>query len=155
LGPTPPTSGPGCNSVIHSGTVSAVVDGVVWNTTSPVGDFGCGFGNGLTILLQTPPSPYLSLQVDIAVVRNLVPGTYPVGTTRPYGNAVVNRTDGKSWLSFGPASSGSVIVCSVSAQGAAGTFSFVLTPSSAATQPEDIRPMNITNGTFDVRFRSP
>ena len=152
LGPSPPTSGPQCSSVIRGGTFSAVIDGEVWNTTSPQGGFDCGFTNALTIVLTAPPTPNLRLTVSVAVTRNLELRTYPVANGVPYGRGVVERTDGKSWLSGGPASSGSVTVTSVSAQGAAGSFSFVLAPSSAATQPEDMRPMIITNGTFDVRF---
>ena len=149
LGPLSPTAGPQCGSVIRGGTFSAVVDGVVWSTTSPTGGFSCGFTNGLTIRLLPPSDDgVIAFEVQVGTVRNLTPGIYPAGgVVPPWGGAYISRYDARSWFA-GPGATGSVKVSAASSEGVAGTFSFTLTAVSGRDDP----PIIITNGSFDVLF---
>jgi hypothetical protein len=151
--PSPNGGSPGGSSNGNGSTLSALIDGVVWNQPN------------VTARYSTANPPYLEVDsIDSAnnlfgfLIRrfgantgDLTPGTYEIGPTNSNSN-FITVGGSPSWTAspgvagIAAKGSGSVVLTSFSktAGTASGTFSFVLAGTSSTK--------TVTNGAFNVRF---
>lgn len=158
-GSTTSTTSPsstGTTNPNSKGSMTAVIDGKAWTATQGVAT--ASYSGGIFAIGGSDPNYILSF----AVTAN-GGGTFAIpGADRTTGqppeqagnNAllipVVNGVAQPGWAADFTKGSGTIVLTSISATGAAGTFSFALAPSTAAFGTAGSR--IISSGTFSVKF---
>ena len=134
--PTDPTGG--------SGTFTATVDGQPWNgqiEATRTGYNGFVFG-----VVGEDGGIEIALTVDTSDPDNQAPATIDLTT----GSTGAELSEGGNfWYAVGQGGSGTLVLNSLDANGATGTFSFVAGPV-ANSAPAGTR--SITNGSFNLTF---
>jgi hypothetical protein len=126
------------------GTMTARIDGVQFTASCMT---AAQYSNGiLAIGGVNSANPYTSVAFAVLVSG---PSTHQIGGLSG-ANAVINMSGTTAtWQALAGQGSGTIVVTSLTATGAAGTFSFVAppTPNSGATGTK-----TVTDGTFNVTF---
>jgi len=126
------------NPELPNGSVSALVDGQQWTSTfsitadhaNSIFAFGAS-GDGITIGMAMPTATG--------------PGTHTIGTGSP-ANALI--TEGSTtWAANNATGNGTLILTSLTATNAKGTFTFTAQASGASPATRQV-----TQGTFDIDF---
>lgn len=147
--PTPPP-GTFTTVTLTRGFMRAVIDGVSWDASTPVGGTVIGPSGGpgiMTVVGIVPgPTPFTGLAVSVSAPLE-------VGTHTLTGSPTVNFTvvDNLSlrWAAdaFRSGSSGTVTITSATTSRMAGTFSFTAVATTPGMSPQQ---RVVTNGTFDL-----
>jgi hypothetical protein len=151
-GPAAPSSPPGAPSGTGS-TLSALIDGVVWNQPNVIARYSQTNNRYLEVDSIDTGNNLFGFAFGKFGTNNgdLTPGTYEIGPTNTNANFVT--AGGTAIWSATPAAgpiagkgSGRVVLTSFSttAKTASGTFSFVLVNANSTK--------TVTNGVFNVRF---
>jgi hypothetical protein len=128
-GPNPNQSG--------ARTMSARIDGAAWSTTS----VGVSTTNSLLILAGSNGTQTIGFGVA------MTQGTHTIG---PSSAATANVMIGQqTWNATSFQGSGSIIITTLTANRAVGTFSFTANAVTSGASPAT---RQITNGQFDVTF---
>lgn len=144
--PPNPLSGSGLTP-LNRGFVRATIDGVRWESTTPVGGIGPSFAGAPPLLTLAASAGSAS---PLAV---LIGGPVAVGTYESGGASLVNFTlselFGNSWSAspLAPGSTGRLTITAATPTRVAGTFSFT---AIARTQGVTPATRTVTDGSFDV-----
>jgi hypothetical protein len=142
---TTTTTGP---IVTAHGSMSATVNGVAWNATTVSatnipGSVGFLEVVGIDLALQA---------VGFTLGPGQAPGTWPMIGTSPAAIGSVNTGpvgSTQSWTAGPGLGSGTIVIATLTATGASGTFSFTA-PALAFTGATGTK--TVTNGVFNVTF---
>jgi hypothetical protein len=138
--PTGP-SGPGDGS---DSSLTARIDGALWTGAAVVATHQ----NNILSIGGASGGLTLGFAVGRGTGGALTPGTYTFAPLEAH-NATLFTATGQGWFAGPSFGSGTVVLTSISATGAAGTFSFMLVPTPGSGASGD---RAITQGTFNVRF---
>jgi hypothetical protein len=154
--PSNSSGNPNSGNPNSKGSMSAVIDGKAWTATQGVST--ASYSGGIFAIGGSDPNYILSF----AVTANgggtfVIPGADRV-TGQPALQAgnnallipVVNGVAQPSWVADFTKGSGTIVLTSISATGATGSFSFALAPSNAAFGTAGTR--LVSSGTFNVNF---
>lgn len=123
-----------------SAVFSATVGGVAWSAAAPLYLVN---GGGVNI---TGPDAAGTTTVTLTVIAS-APGTYSLTFAQGSTNvATVAKKGGQAYSTVATGGTGSVIISTLTAHRATGTFSF----DAIGSGPTDI--LHVTNGKFDLTF---
>jgi len=135
------TNNNGGNNNGGSGPMSATVAGAAWSAPTPAAVYsqsvlsvaGIDLTRGITISFAVPAT---------------APGTFSTAFNNPSGGIAIisNGATGQTWATYTQGGTGSVVVTTLQAHRAVGTFAFTGALSSGTGT------ITVTNGKFDVTF---
>jgi hypothetical protein len=155
--PTGPSGGSTSSGSPNSkGSMTAVIDGKPWTATQGVAT--ASYAGGIVSIGGSDPNYLLSFAVTVNGGSTYqIPGADRTTGQPPEqaGNnalliPIVNGVAQPGWAADFTKGSGTVVLTSVSAAGATGTFSFALAPSNASFGTAGSR--IVSSGTFNVKF---
>jgi hypothetical protein len=125
-------------AVLTHGTLTGTIDGVRWDAT-------VSFASIITSVLTIAGGDGIT---TLAIATPTMAGSYTLGFSTPSNALVV--ANGSRWTAGGGSATGSgtVVVSSLTATGASGTFNMNLTPAAGPATAAKV----ITDGVFNLTF---